>query len=44
VIQFEGSGRVASTDPVFEAELNDVLNLNVAFLTAQRRAILEAFN
>jgi uncharacterized protein (TIGR02646 family) len=43
VIKFEGSGRVASSDPAFEAELNDVLNLNVAFLIAQRRATLDAF-
>jgi uncharacterized protein (TIGR02646 family) len=43
LIKFEGGGRVASSDPAFEAELNDVLNLNVAILIAQRRATLDAF-
>jgi uncharacterized protein (TIGR02646 family) len=43
VIRFEGGGRIASSDPSFDAELNDVLNLNVAFLVAQRRATRDAF-
>jgi hypothetical protein len=43
LIKFEGGGRIASSDRSFDAELNDVLNLNVAFLVAQRRATLDAF-
>jgi len=43
LIQFEAGGRIVSNDPAFNAELNDVLNLNEAFLMNNRKAMLEAF-
>lgn len=42
VVQFAGDGRVFSNDPVFDSELNDVLNLNLAFLVNNRKATLRA--
>jgi uncharacterized protein (TIGR02646 family) len=42
LIQFPGDGRIVSQDPVFDAELNDVLNLNLPFLMNNRIAALEA--
>jgi uncharacterized protein (TIGR02646 family) len=42
-IRFEGDGRIVSSDVAFDRELNDVLNLNVAFLQNQRKAVLEGF-
>jgi uncharacterized protein (TIGR02646 family) len=42
-VRFEGDGRIVSTDPAFDRELNDVLNLNVAFVKNQRKAVLEGF-
>jgi uncharacterized protein (TIGR02646 family) len=42
-IQFAGDGRISSNDPAFDAELNDVLNLNLAFLMNNRKATLDAF-
>lgn len=43
LIRYSGDGRIFSTDPVFEAELNEVLNLNVDFLRNNRKGILTAF-
>lgn len=43
LIRFEGSGRVSSHDPAFDQELNDVLNLNTAFLVENRKQVLQAF-
>ena len=43
LIRFLGDGRVASDDPAFDAELNDVLNLNEAGLRNRRKAVLDAF-
>jgi hypothetical protein len=43
VVQFTGDGRIVSNDPIFDAELNDVLNLNLAFLMDNRKATLTAF-
>jgi len=43
LIRFEGDGRIVSDDHTFETELNEVLNLNVAFLRHNRRATLDAF-
>jgi uncharacterized protein (TIGR02646 family) len=43
VIQFLGDGRIASNDPVFDAELNGVLNLNLPFLRNNRKQTLTAF-
>ena len=38
-----GDGRIQSSDRVFNRELNDVLNLNEAFLINSRKAVLESF-
>lgn len=43
LIHFLGDGRITSDDPIFDHELNDVLNLNVAFLKNNRKATLDAF-
>jgi uncharacterized protein (TIGR02646 family) len=43
LIHFEPDGRISSSDPSFNDELNSVLNLNVAFLVNSRRAALAAF-
>lgn len=42
-IHFPGDGRVFSHDPAFDAELNEVLNLNFKFLVNNRKATLRAF-
>jgi len=42
-IRYEPDGTISSSDLEFDAELNDVLNLNVAFLKNNRKATLEAF-
>jgi uncharacterized protein (TIGR02646 family) len=42
-IRFSGDGRIFSVDPVFDTELNDVLNLNLPFLKRNRKATLTAF-
>ena len=41
--RFEADGTIVSHDLTFDAELNDVLNLNAPFLKNNRRATLEAF-
>lgn len=41
--RFEADGTVVSDDLVFDAELNEVLNLNEPFLRNNRKATLEAF-
>ncbi len=43
VIRFEGDGIIAASDPAFDKELNDVLNLNLKFLQNNRKAVLDAF-
>lgn len=43
VLRFPGDGRIVSSDPAFDAELNDVLNLNLAFLVNNRKAVLRGF-
>ncbi|MCZ2151632.1 MAG: TIGR02646 family protein [Bryobacterales bacterium] len=43
VIRYRGDGRVESEDAAFDKELNEVLNLNFAFLVNNRRAVLTAF-
>jgi uncharacterized protein (TIGR02646 family) len=40
---FGVDGRVFSNDPAFDGELNEVLNLNVAILINNRKAVLTAF-
>ncbi len=41
--RFLGDGKIASTNPIFDAELNEVLNLNVAYLVNSRKGVLTAF-
>ena len=36
-------GSIASSDPTIDSELNTILNLNVAFLRENRKAVLDAF-
>jgi uncharacterized protein (TIGR02646 family) len=43
LIRFGGDGRVSSDDPVFDDELNRVLNLNSPFLISNRKQVLRAF-
>jgi len=43
LIRFEGSGRIFSDNLTFNGELENVLNLNVAFLKNRRKAVLDAF-
>jgi hypothetical protein len=43
LIRFEGDGRIVSDNAAFEAELNEVLNLNEAYLRNSRKALLEGF-
>jgi len=43
LIRFESDGRISSDDETFDDELNRVLNLNEAFLKANRKATLDAF-
>ena len=39
-IQYDKEGTIRSTDPVFDHEINEVLNLNVPILKNNRKAIL----
>lgn len=43
LLHFLGDGRVRSDVPDFDLELNEALNLNVAFLVNERKAVLDAF-
>lgn len=43
VIQYRGDGEIRSSDPVFDRELDDVLNLNHPRLKSNRKAALDAF-
>jgi uncharacterized protein (TIGR02646 family) len=43
MIRFAGDGRIFAVDPVLNTELNDVLNLNLAFLKKNRKGVLTAF-
>jgi uncharacterized protein (TIGR02646 family) len=42
-IHYRGDGTIFSKDKVFDKELNDILNLNVAFLVNNRKATLDGF-
>jgi uncharacterized protein (TIGR02646 family) len=42
-LRYGGDGRIRSDDPAFDAEINDKLNLNVAFLVGNRKGTLDAF-
>lgn len=41
LIRYKGDGTIVSDNQAFDRELNDVLNLNVAFLRNSRKAALE---
>ena len=43
LITFQGDGQIASDNAAFDAELNEVLNLNEAYLRNSRKEVLEAF-
>jgi len=42
-ITYLGDGTISSSDPAFDRELNDVLNLNLPFLKNNRKQTLDAF-
>jgi uncharacterized protein (TIGR02646 family) len=42
-IHFKGDGRISSDDPAIEHDINRVLNLNLARLVNNRKAVLTAF-
>jgi uncharacterized protein (TIGR02646 family) len=42
-VRYEGDGQITSQDPVFDSELNNILNLNMSFLKNARKAILDGF-
>jgi hypothetical protein len=42
-IRFVSDGRIVSDDKAFDAELNEVLNLNQAFLRNNRKETLKGF-
>ncbi len=42
-MRYQPDGRVVSADGQFDRDLNDVLNLNVAFLKNNRKAALDGF-
>ena len=43
VIYYLGDGRIQSSEPRFDRELNNILNLNDAFLVNNRKAVLDGF-
>jgi hypothetical protein len=43
VIRSLGDGRIASSDPIFDGEINDILHLNLKLLQNNRKATLTAF-
>jgi uncharacterized protein (TIGR02646 family) len=43
LVRFQGDGRILSNSPAFDAEINEVLNLNLPFLRNSRKAVLSAF-
>ena len=43
LIQYNDDGTIRSTDPVFDSEINDVLNLNTPVLKNNRKAALTGF-
>jgi len=42
-IHYKGDGTIFSNNEAFDKELNEVLNLNVAFLVSNRKAVLDSF-
>jgi len=43
LVRFPADGRIASDDPAFDTELNEVLNLNYSRLKENRKATLDGF-
>ena len=43
LVRFLGDGTITSADPVFDAEIDEVLNLNLPFLVNSRKSVLRAF-
>lgn len=43
LLKYLPDGTIISTDPQFDQELNDVLNLNLPLLINNRKAVLDAF-
>lgn len=43
ILRYFGDGRIESTDPQFDTEINDVLHLNLDYLKNNRIAVLEGF-
>jgi len=43
LVRFTGDGKIASDDQAFNAELNNVLNLNVPFIVNNRKATLDVW-
>ncbi len=43
LIQYGSDGSVTATDPLLNDQLNAVLNLNLPFLLANRKAVLDNF-
>jgi uncharacterized protein (TIGR02646 family) len=41
-VRYEMDGSIRSDDPTFDVQLDDVLNLNIAFLKNNRRGVLDA--
>lgn len=44
LIRFQGDGTIISDNPLFNSELNEVLNLNEGRLRNNRKAVLDAFH
>jgi len=42
-VRYLGDGTIVSGDPAFDAEIKDVLNLNLPFLKNNRKSVLSAF-
>jgi len=42
-VRYLGNGRIESSDPQFDRELNEVLNLNLPFLVNNRKAVIDGF-
>jgi hypothetical protein len=43
LLRFRGDGQIISDNPTFDQEINDVLNLNGAFLRSNRKSALDGF-
>ena len=43
-ISYQRNGKIESSDKDFNGELNDILNLNIEYLTNNRAAVYESIN